>query len=260
MAARPFYRRPPVLGWSAALALFILFWQFGKPYAPWAFRYPRGWTLPLKNHISDFMAWLVDEAGFGLFSFTDLTRGIAWVIEQPYRLVTSALATGFLQGQGSDAVMILPPLSWIAVIVIMAALGRYARDWRLALLTGGCFTYLAVFGQWNSAMITLSSILIAVPIGIAGGLVIGIAGYRWRWLERLITPLLDLMQTVPVFAYLVPILFLFGFGPVSALVATVIYAMPPMVRVTVLALQSVPGEVADAGRMMGCTRRRSSRR
>ena len=68
-------------------------------------------------------------------------------------------------------------------------------------------------------------------------------------------PVLDLMQTVPIFAYLVPILFLFGFGPVASIVATIIYAMPPMVRVTILALQGVPDEVKDLGRMIGCTRR-----
>jgi glycine betaine/proline transport system permease protein len=64
------------------------------------------------------------------------------------------------------------------------------------------------------------------------------------------------MQTVPVFAYLVPVLFLFGFGPVSAMIATVIYAMPPMVRVTMLALRAVPAEITDLGRMVGCTRAR----
>ena len=63
------------------------------------------------------------------------------------------------------------------------------------------------------------------------------------------------MQTVPVFAYLVPILWFFGFNPVAAMIATIIYAMPPMVRNTVLALQRVPAEVKDFGQMAGCTRR-----
>src|SRR3546814_19743155 len=83
-------------------------------------------------------------------------------------------------------------------------------------------------------MVTLASILIAVPLGVGGGLLLGIAGYRWPWFDRLLTPVLDLMQTVPVFAYLLPILFPFGFGPVSALVATILYPMPPMVRITTL--------------------------
>jgi len=78
---------------------------------------------------------------------------------------------------------------------------------------------------------------------------------RMRFPNRLLRPILDLMQTVPVFAYLVPILILFGFGPVAALVATVIYAMPPMVRVTIVALNGVAEEIAEAGRMAGCTRR-----
>src|SRR5690606_25242973 len=85
--------------------------------------------------------------------------------------------------------------------------------------------------------------------------VVGLAGYRWRWFDRLISPVLDLMQTVPVFAYLVPILFLFGFGPVAAMIATIIYAMPPMVRITMLALRAVPPEIVDLGNMVGCTRR-----
>ena len=69
------------------------------------------------------------------------------------------------------------------------------------------------------------------------------------------TPVLDLMQTVPVFAYLVPVLFLFGFGPVAAMIATIIYAMPPMVRVTMLALGQVADETVEFGRMAGCSRR-----
>jgi glycine betaine/proline transport system permease protein len=66
---------------------------------------------------------------------------------------------------------------------------------------------------------------------------------------------LDMMQTVPVFAYLVPVLFLFGFGPVAAMIATIIYAMPPMVRTTMLGLQRVSGEVVEFGRMAGCSSR-----
>ncbi len=72
-------------------------------------------------------------------------------------------------------------------------------------------------------MVTLSSILVAVPLGVAGGLLLGILAYRYRWVDRTLEPVLDLMQTMPVFAYLVPILILFGFGPTAAVVATLIY-------------------------------------
>ncbi len=241
--------------WVVALSAFFLLWQYGKPDAKWAFKFPREFQIPLRRWIGDFMTWLVDEASFGLFSFTELTRFIAAVIEFPYKIVLSLLSTGFLQGQGSDAIQILPPVSWIAVIAIFTMLGYYAGGRRLALLIAACFGFIALFGQWDNAMITLASILIAVPLGIAGGLLLGIAGYRWRPVEMVLKPILDLMQTVPVFAYLVPILFLFGFGPTAAVVATIIYALPPMTRVAMLALRGVPGEVHDLGSMVGCTGR-----
>ena len=223
--------------------------------ARWIIRFPSKWELPLEGVISDFLDWLVESAGFHFFSFRDLTRAIAATIEAPYQFLRNLLIEGFSTGHGDSAVQLSPSISWIAVIVCVAAIGHYARDWKLAALVGGCFLYLAIFGQWHSAMITLASVLIAVPIGVIIGLFLGIAAYRMPQFERLLRPILDLMQTVPVFAYLVPILILFGFGPVAALVATVIYAMPPMVRITIVALQSAPEEILEAGRMAGCTRR-----
>ncbi len=246
--------------WISVFAITWLLSTYGRALAKsldarWIMKYPPAWRLPLKNDISDAMKWLVEDASFGLFTFTEFTRSIAWVIEQPYNLALSLLSTGFVEGLGQDAVQILPPLSWIAVTVLVIALGHYAKDWLLAGLVGLAFLYLAVFGQWESAMITLASIVIAVPIGVSLGLLLGIAAFKWWWLDRVISPILDLMQTIPIFAYLVPILFMFGFGPVAALIATIIYAMPPMVRVTTLALQSVPSDTVDFGVMAGCTSR-----
>lgn len=246
--------------WFAVLVVTVLLSNYGRDLAKawdarWMVRYPSGWKLPIASDISAAMKWLVEEASFGLFTFREMTRGIAWAIEVPYDLALALLSTGLMQGLGSDAVQLVPPLSWIAVIVSVVALGHYARDWRLAALAGGAFVYLAVFGQWDSAMVTLASIAIAVPIGVAGGLLLGIAAYRTPWFERAITPVLDLMQTIPIFAYLVPILFLFGFGPVAALVATIIYAMPPMVRIATLSLKNVDPEIVDFGTMAGCTPR-----
>lgn len=238
--------------WGLSANSFNLYKAFD---ARWIIRFPKKWEMPLADTISDAMKWLVEDATFGLFTFREFTRFISAIIEWPYQMVRSGLIEGFSTGQGQQAVLIVPPLSWIAIIVVMMALARYAKDWPLAILVGLCFFYLAVFGQWESAMITLASIVIAVPLGVAGGLTLGILAYRSVRFERMLRPVLDLMQTVPVFAYLVPILFLFGFGPVSALVATMVYAMPPMVRVSTVALQSVPPEVVEAGTMAGCTRR-----
>ncbi len=260
MAARFGHIGKAPLIWASLLGLTWVLARYGQPLAEasgqdWVMTYPDAWVFGLKDYISAAMKWLVNDAGFGLFSFTDLTRAIAWMIEQPYLLVRALLSSGFVSGYGANAEQFMPPLSWLAVLAGVVALGQYARDWTLAAIVGASFTYLAVFGQWDSAMITLASVLIAVPIGVVGGLLLGILAYRHPLFDRLLTPLLDLMQTIPIFAYLVPILFMFGFGPVSALVATIIYAMPPMVRITSMALKNVDPEVRDFGVMCGCTPR-----
>ena len=242
--------------WAAAALVSWLFLVAPRGTVPaWALKVPRALELPAAAWIGGFMRWLLEDASFGLFTFRELTRSIAWVLDWPLRLATALLASGFVQGQGQQAVQLVPPLSWLAVVGLVALLGWWARGPGLALLAGGCFLYLALFGQWASAMVTLASIVIAVPFGCALGLLLGIRGFRSARVERMLTPVLDLMQTVPVFAYLVPILFLFGFGPVAAMIATIVYALPPMVRVTMLALRAVPPETAEAGRMAGCTPR-----
>jgi glycine betaine/proline transport system permease protein len=241
--------------WGLVLLIAILFSRLTDDLLPWAHKYPRDWIVPIRFAITDFMKWLINDATFGLFTFKELTRSISWVLDWPLTAATSLFSTGLMKGQGSDAVQLTPPLAWLAVLGVLAAMGHYARDWKLAALIGGCFLYLAMFGQWDSAMITLSSIIVAVPIGVVFGLLLGVLAYRSRPFELAIRPVLDLMQTVPIFAYLVPILFLFGFGPVAAMTATIIYAMPPMVRITMLALRQVVDEIVDFGRMVGCTRR-----
>ncbi|MEM9631121.1 MAG: ABC transporter permease subunit [Pseudomonadota bacterium] len=251
--------RQTLVIWSLIFATIIIGYH-GRDLAKaldarWLIKFPSAWVIRFNVEISAAMKWLVEDAAIGPVSFTDVTRGIAWLIEQPYHLSLALLADGFVVGQGAEAVTVLPAISWIVVTTAVIALGQYCRDWGLAALVGACFLYLAVFGQWDSAMVTLASVIIAVPIGAGGGLLLGIWAYRHPLGERILSPILDLMQTIPIFAYLVPILFMFGFGPVSALVATIIYATPPMVRITTLALKSVDPEILDFGRMAGTTRR-----
>jgi glycine betaine/proline transport system permease protein len=245
--------------WTLFLAT-ILISLYGREFAnaadmQWLMKYPNAWIFPAKTYISTAMKWLVEDAHIGAVQFTDVTRAIAWIIEQPYNMVISLFATGFTTGHGNSAIVVWPALSWILVTVGVIALGHYSKDWMLAFISGVCIFYLAVFGQWNSAMLTLASIVIAVPAGVVIGLLLGVWAYKHPNGERVLSPVLDLMQTVPIFAYLVPILFMFGFGPVSALVATIIYALPPMIRVTILALKAVDPEIKDFAVMVGCTSR-----
>ncbi len=217
--------------------------------------YPQAWEVPLRFWVSDAMKWLVNRFDLGLFTFKELTRGVAWLLDWPLTLARGVLVDGFSFSSDPRAPVIVPPVSWIGVVAVAALAGWRTGGVALGLAVGGFFLYFAVFGWWASTMITLASIAIAVVFAAACGLLLGIACHRAPWLARAITPLLDLMQTVPVFAYLVPVLFLFGFGPVAAMIATFIYAMPPMVRVTMLALGQVAEETVEFGRMAGCTRR-----
>ncbi len=239
--------------WPALFAISLALAILSAQLPGWLLLPPAAIRIDLAGATSAAMRWLVEDATFGLFTVKEATRAIAAVIEVPYDAARILIVEGVTDGKGRRAATIVPPISWIAVIAAMVALGVYARGWKLGLLVGVLFLYLAVFGQWESAMTTLASIMIAVPLGVAGGLALGIAAFLSPAFNRALSPVLDLMQTVPTFAYLVPILFLFGFGPVAALIATVIYAMPPMVRITTLALRSIPPELQEFGRMVGCT-------
>ncbi len=252
-----------VLFWLIAVAAVCLIWLGGE-YWPWALKAPRELTWQLealgtctsvRNCVTNFMKWLVgDQAYIFPWTFKDFTRAVAAAIEIPYDLAKALLTTGFKVPIGGDQHWETPPLSWLGLTAAATWLAWHIKDWKLALMVFLCAGYVATFGHWESAAITLASIAVAAPIGIFLGILLGIMGYRSQTFERTITPVLDLMQTMPIFAYLVPVLFLFGFGPVAAITATVIYAMPPMVRITILSLKTVPDEIKEFGKMAGCTR------
>ena len=144
----------------------------------------------------------------------------------------------------------LPRLSWIGILAAVTMTGYAYGGRRIAWSAFVCFFYLALFGQWDRAMLTLASVAVCVPIGVLVGPRPS-ASRRYRdprFDLYVVRPLLDLMQTMPAFAYIIPILFLFGFTPVTPLLATVAFAMPPMVRATTLALQRVPGRSRNSAR------------
>lgn len=227
--------------------------RFQEP--PWVAVFPDAWIFPVKDGLNQFMNWLINDLNFGLFTFKELTRSLAWLLEWPMKWTLNIFASGGDIMLSGEKALHIPHLPWIAVVAVMAILGHHIKGWGLALLSGLTFLYLAVFGQWESAMVTLAAILISVAIGALSGLLLGIIAAGSARAEAWILPTLDLMQTVPVFAYLIPILFLFGFGPVSAMIATIIYATPPMVRCTMLGLRATPPEIIESGQMVGCTPR-----
>ena len=102
--------------WIVALVVFAVLWTYAGVFVPWAQEWPRAWTPRMAGTISTFMRWLIDEAGFGLFTFTEFTRFLSALVEAPYRFVLGILSTGLMSGQGSQAVQMAPPVSWLGVI------------------------------------------------------------------------------------------------------------------------------------------------
>ncbi len=148
-----------------------------------------------------------------------------------------------------------PALPWTVVTGGITILGYALGGVRLALFVLFAFIYIAVFGQWEPSMKTLSFVLIAAPMAVLLGLFLGVWAYKSKTVETIINPLLNIAQIMPAFSYLVPVMVFFGIGDHAGAIATVIFATPPMVRLTVLGLKKVPPEVGEAGLMTGCTDR-----
>ena len=146
-----------------------------------------------------------------------------------------------------------PALPWTVVAAGAMLLGYSLKGKGLAMLAGFSTIYISVFGQWEPSMETLSFVLIAAPISVILGVALGIWAHRNKAVETALNPLLNVMQTMPHFSYLVPVMVLFGIGDHAGAIATIIFATPPMVRLTVLGLKRVSPEVVEAGMMSGCS-------
>ena len=194
-------------------------------------------------------SWL--DAGFnfikddlGLLALTRfLTEGLEWVLDVTANLLFGQRRWPFLG-----------PIPWTAIAAVAAVIGYYLGGWRMALLGGGVFAWTALIGQWKIAMQTASVLVVAAPLAFVIGLTLGIAAWRYAWLDRALKPVLSVLQTLPFFTYLLPAVIFFKVGPTAGAVATTIYAIPPMILMTTLGLQKVSPEVVESGHMSGCSR------
>ena len=147
----------------------------------------------------------------------------------------------------------LPGLPWTIVAGGAILLGHKLSGKNLAIFAAITMIFISAFGQWKPSMQTLSFVLVAAPISFALGLGFGVWAYRSKRVENILNPLLNVAQTMPHYSYLVPIMVLFGIGDHAGAIATIIFATPPMVRLTLLGLRKVSPEVIEAGKMSGCT-------
>ncbi|MFC8599667.1 ABC transporter permease [Isoptericola sp. NPDC057191] len=155
---------------------------------------------------------------------------------------------------GLDWVLSTPP--FFVVALVLAAIAFWARGWKLALGSLIGFVLIASMDQWDNAMDSLALVLLASVVALLIGIPLGIWSARNEHVSRVVRPILDFMQTMPAFVYLIPTVVIFLTGPVPGIIATIVFALAPGVRFTELGIRQVDSEVVEAGRAFGSTDRR----
>ena len=145
-------------------------------------------------------------------------------------------------------------LTWPGLVAVTGAIGLVIGGWRLALLGVSGVVSFGVLGLWDSSVDTLALTLAAVVLSLAIGLPLGVLAGRNDTFMRIISPVLDVMQIMPTFAYLAPLALLFLIGPATAAIATMIYAIPPAIRITALGIRGVSMTTVEAATALGSTR------
>ena len=194
------------------------------------------WLTGNKIPLGEAISGVVDQ----------ITQGAPWLFDLISGLL-GALVLGF-----TGALQWVHPLLMVGLVCALA--WYLQRSARLTVFVGAALLLIINMGYWGETMETLSMVVFATLSCVLIGVPIGIAAAHRPWLEAALRPLLDLMQTIPTFVYLIPTLILFGLGVVPGLISTVIFALPAPIRLTTLGIASVPRPLLEAGEAFGATR------
>lgn len=186
--------------------------------------------LPLAGWIEQGLRWLVDN-------YRPFFQGVKWPVEQ--------VLNGF-----DWSLNAVPPT---VMILLFGLIAWQIAGWRLALGIVGSLAFVGLIGAWAEAMTTLAIVFTALVICVAVGVPLGILAARRDRFAAIIRPVLDTMQTIPPFVYLVPVVMLFGIGNVPGVIVTIVFAVPPIIRLTNLGIRQVPGDVVEAMLAFGAT-------
>ena len=188
------------------------------------------YTIPLDNWVNAAVNYLVDNF-----------RPIFQAIRVPIKFTLDAIEAMFQS---------IPPLIFLMIIGLMAwqVAGR-----KIAIYSISALTLIGFVGAWKEAMVTLSLVVTAVAFCVAIGIPLGVACARSDRASGVVQPLLDIMQTIPTFVYLVPVVMLFGIGKVPGVMATIVVALPPLIRLTNLGIRQVSTDVVEAAIAFGST-------
>jgi glycine betaine/proline transport system ATP-binding protein len=192
--------------------------------------FPEWFSLPLDQWVDALVAWLKENAQF-VFD---------WVLAR-LRAILNPLAA------------FLTWLPWSVTTVLFAVVAWALRGWRVALGVVAGLLFLGSLGLWTLSMTTLALVLTATVVCVGVGIPAGVLMARSTVMNRALRPVLDFMQTMPSFVYLIPAVMFMGIGPVPALIAVIIFAIPPVIRLTNLGIRNVPAETVEAGTAFGAT-------
>ena len=196
-------------------------------------------------HLDNFQTWILTERGKENQSFVfTVFEGFSSAIEHMVEWFNRLLIW----------------MTWAGTTIAGVALVLRFGGWRAALWTLSAFATFALCGLWEESMETLALMLVSVGLSLIVGIPLGIVAGRSDRFRRSITPVLDAMQIVPAFAYLMPVVILFSIGPAAAVVSTMIYAIPPAIRITALGIRGVPVNTVEAATSMGATRKQLLRK
>ena len=183
-----------------------------------------------------------------------VNEGIDWIkVNSFFVLVTGKLRDNlylYALGPVTDFLKWLP---WSTFVVVIATLAWITKGWRLSLFSVACLVFIGIVSMWDHSMETLGVVILSVSLCAILGIPLGILTSRSDTFEALMRVVLDFMQTMPSLVYLIPVLMLFGANVVSGLIATVIYAVPPMIRLTNLGIREASPEAVEAARAFGST-------
>ena len=222
---------------AAIVGLMVLaYLAFSLDY-PW----PKSLTFTsLSAHLDDFQTWLIAQR-------TAEDTGIVFTIFNWFRISLDNLVAWFNQ--------FLLWLTWIGTMVAATLVAWRFGGLRAAGVVLAGFASFALIGLWEASMETLALMLVSVGLALLIGVPIGVVAGRSDRFQKAISPFLDAMQIVPAFAYLMPVVLLFSIGYAAAVVSTIVFAIPPAVRITSLGIRGVATNTVEASASMGATRR-----
>ncbi|MFK8848656.1 ABC transporter permease [Streptomyces sp. Ac-502] len=240
MGADPATRGPKLLrgwrAWAGIAVLTALVTAAGRLAGSTV--WPSGWTVAVARPVNDFKEWMVDH----LYSGVPVVGGTAdW----------AAHFTSWVLDPLRDGLTALP---WWGALLIVAALAWVIGTWRTALTATLAMAAIGVLGVWKPSMNTLSQVLAALAVTLVLGFAVGILAAGSKRLEAILRPVLDVMQTMPQFVYLIPVVALFAVGRAPAAAAAVVYALPAVIRITTQGLRQVDPAAMESARSLGATR------